>query len=101
LTRHGRAQRVVDARERAYVPAIHDFLIFLTCSKKEDVDARDASAFTRVFDALCAGMTLRGFDQYKSWSHDSNKKENPARRRGLRGDERRTALRPVTVTQSQ
>ena len=22
-----------------------------------DVDARDASAFTRVFDALCAGMT--------------------------------------------
>jgi hypothetical protein len=24
---------------------------------KQDVDARDTSAFTRVFDALCAGMT--------------------------------------------
>ena len=24
---------------------------------KKDVDARDISAFTRVFDALCAGMT--------------------------------------------
>jgi hypothetical protein len=23
----------------------------------KDVDARDTSAFTRVFDALCAGMT--------------------------------------------
>jgi len=35
------------------VPAIHIFLAF---SKKEDVDARDTSALTRVFDALCAGM---------------------------------------------
>jgi hypothetical protein len=25
--------------------------------RKQDVDARDTSAFTRVFDALCAGMT--------------------------------------------
>jgi len=25
------------------------------------VDARDISAFTRVFDALCAGMTRRVF----------------------------------------
>jgi hypothetical protein len=25
----------------------------------QDVDARDISAFTRVFDALCAGMTSR------------------------------------------
>jgi hypothetical protein len=25
--------------------------------RKQDVDARDASAFTRVFDALCAGMS--------------------------------------------
>jgi hypothetical protein len=26
-------------------------------ARKQDVDARDTSAFTRVFDALCAGMT--------------------------------------------
>jgi hypothetical protein len=36
------------------VPAIHVFLQ----PTKEDVDARDESAFTRVFDALCAGMTV-------------------------------------------
>jgi len=36
------------------VPAIHVF--FLRFQEKEDVDARDISAFTRVFDALCAGM---------------------------------------------
>jgi hypothetical protein len=35
-------------------PAIHDFPFLAT---KQDVDARDISAFTRVFDALCAGMT--------------------------------------------
>jgi len=35
------------------VPAIH----VLFHRKKQDVDARDISAFTRVFDALCAGMT--------------------------------------------
>jgi hypothetical protein len=35
------------------VPAIHVFLKV----EKQDVDARDVSAFTRVFDALCAGMT--------------------------------------------
>jgi hypothetical protein len=29
----------------------------LAVSKKV-VDARDTSAFTRVFDALCAGMTM-------------------------------------------
>jgi hypothetical protein len=28
--------------------------------QKKDVDARDISAFTRVFDALCAGMTEQG-----------------------------------------
>jgi len=28
----------------------------LPVSRKKDVDARDISAFTRVFDALCAGM---------------------------------------------
>jgi hypothetical protein len=27
--------------------------------EKRDVDGRDISAFTRVFDALCAGMTCR------------------------------------------
>jgi hypothetical protein len=33
----------------------------LACCKKakKDVDARDISAFTRVFNALCAGMTPR------------------------------------------
>jgi hypothetical protein len=36
------------------VPAIH---VFATPRDREDVDARDTSAFTRVFDALCAGMT--------------------------------------------
>ena len=35
------------------VPAIHVLL-----ATKKDVDARDLSAFTRVFDALCAGMTM-------------------------------------------
>jgi hypothetical protein len=35
------------------VPAIHVFLRV----EKQDVDARDVSAFTRVFEALCAGMT--------------------------------------------
>jgi hypothetical protein len=35
------------------VPAIHAFDL----PHKKDVDARDTSAFTRVFDALCAGMT--------------------------------------------
>jgi hypothetical protein len=35
------------------VPAIHVFLD----NVKQDVDACNISAFTRVFDALCAGMT--------------------------------------------
>src|SRR5437660_9496313 len=35
------------------VPAIHALLD----QTKKGVDARDDSAFTRVFDALCAGMT--------------------------------------------
>jgi len=33
------------------VPAIH--VLF---QRKQDIDARDISAFTRAFDALCAGM---------------------------------------------
>jgi hypothetical protein len=33
------------------VPGIHVFLIM------QDVDGRDKSAFTRVFDALCPAMT--------------------------------------------
>jgi hypothetical protein len=40
--------------KRAYVAGIHDFL---PC--KKDVDGRDTSAFTRVFDALCPAMTGR------------------------------------------
>ena len=36
------------------VPAIHVF----AATAKKDVDARDVSAFTRVLDALCAGMTV-------------------------------------------
>ena len=36
------------------VPAIH---AFAALRGSKDVDARDTSAFTRVFDALCAGMT--------------------------------------------
>jgi len=38
------------------VPGIHVFL-FHDCSK-HDVDGRDTSAFTRVFDALCPAMTM-------------------------------------------
>ena len=45
------------------VPAIHVLLDARKRRKmkktKKDVDARDISAFTRVFDALCAGMTSR------------------------------------------
>ena len=36
------------------VPAIH----VLAAAGPEDVDARDTSAFTRVFDALCPRMTV-------------------------------------------
>jgi hypothetical protein len=39
------------------VPAIHVF----ACRNKvgwKDMDARAIGAFTRVFDALCAGMTI-------------------------------------------
>jgi hypothetical protein len=36
------------------VPAIHVFDL----TPDLDVDAHDTSAFTRVFDALCAGMTI-------------------------------------------
>ena len=36
------------------VPAIY---VSLAIKGKKGVDARDISAFTRVFDALCAGMT--------------------------------------------
>jgi hypothetical protein len=34
-------------------PGIHVFL----SAAKQDVDGRDTSAFTRVFDALCPAMT--------------------------------------------
>jgi len=36
------------------VPAIH---VLFAADHKKDVDAGAISAFTRVFDALCAGMT--------------------------------------------
>jgi hypothetical protein len=32
---------------------------------KQDVDARDTSAFTRVFDAQCAGMTEERLTQFE------------------------------------
>jgi hypothetical protein len=34
-------------------------------ARKQDVDARDTSAFTRVFDALCAGMTTERQTEFK------------------------------------
>jgi len=34
-------------------------------ARKQDVDARDTSAFTRVFDALCAGMTTERLTQFE------------------------------------
>jgi hypothetical protein len=37
------------------LPGIH--VLLARCAK--DVDGRDISAFTRVFDALCPAMTLR------------------------------------------
>jgi hypothetical protein len=37
------------------VPAIYVFAVLI----KQGADARDISAFTRVFDALCAGMTSK------------------------------------------
>jgi hypothetical protein len=33
--------------------------------RKQDVDARDTSAFTSVFDALCAGMTTERLIQFE------------------------------------
>ena len=48
------------------VPAIHVLL------SKEVLYARDISAFTRVFDALCAGMTLRGWCKPTSECSHSN-----------------------------
>jgi hypothetical protein len=52
-----KARTVPDSR--GLVPAIHVFL----CRRagKQDVDARDTSAFTRVFDAVCAGMTAERY----------------------------------------
>ena len=47
-----KARTVPDSR--GLVPVIH----VLPLPRVQDVDARDTSAFTRVFDALCAGMTL-------------------------------------------
>ena len=35
----------------------HPRLTLREICEKKDVDARDISAFTRVFDTLCAGMT--------------------------------------------
>src|SRR5262245_47493556 len=57
--RKAHVTRAASARPRhivmaGLVPGIH---VFLCCVEKEDVDGRDISAFTRVFDALCAGMT--------------------------------------------
>jgi hypothetical protein len=34
-------------------------------ARKQDVDAGDTSAFTRVFDALCAGMTTERLTQFE------------------------------------
>jgi hypothetical protein len=34
-------------------------------ARKQDLDARDASAFARVFDALCAGMTTERLTQFE------------------------------------
>jgi hypothetical protein len=45
------------------VPAIHVFLC--RGARKQDVDARDTSAFTRVFDALSAGMTTERLTQFE------------------------------------
>jgi hypothetical protein len=39
-----------------FMPGIH---VFLVCCGKQDLDGRDTSAFTRVFDALCPAMTGR------------------------------------------
>jgi hypothetical protein len=38
------------------VPGIH--VLLRSSGDKEDVDGRDKSAFTRVFDALCPAMTM-------------------------------------------
>jgi hypothetical protein len=43
-------------------PAIH---VFLPCEAAKDVDARDNSAFTRVFDTLCAGIGYGGITPTK------------------------------------
>jgi hypothetical protein len=48
--------------DETLVPAIHVFLC--RRARKQDVDARDTSAFTRVFDALCAGMTTDRLTQF-------------------------------------
>jgi hypothetical protein len=37
------------------VPGIH---VFLFLRSKQDVDGRNVSAFTRVFDPLCPAMTM-------------------------------------------
>ena len=50
----GRLGSAKDIVMAGLVPAIHAF----AWRTAIDVDARDTSAFTRVFDALCAGMTL-------------------------------------------
>jgi hypothetical protein len=34
-------------------------------ARKQDVDARDTSGFTRVFDALYAGMTTERLTQFE------------------------------------
>jgi hypothetical protein len=38
---------------------------FAAARRKQDVDARDTSAFTRVFDALCAGKTTERLIQFE------------------------------------
>jgi hypothetical protein len=48
-----KAKPVPDSRGTR--PGIHVLLL----RRKQDVDGRDISAFTRVFDALCPAMTTK------------------------------------------
>jgi len=43
----------------------HPRLSLPTRAGKQDMDARDTSAFMRVFDALCAGMTTERMTQFE------------------------------------
>src|SRR5262249_3088462 len=72
-----------DARARAYAPAIHDLL----CESK-DVDARDTSAFTRVFR-----RAMRGHDVGEAASTTAARSRGrlPPRVRAWRADRPRSA----------